>query len=97
MSPTVRMGSKGFAAVTPSAVADPDENRVDRHVVATMWDGARLLGTLRQTDPNPPDQLLDEAANRLVAQNGGVKPTVRVVEVAFGPPSPGHVQPLDAA
>jgi hypothetical protein len=75
-----------------------DPTRVDRAIVATMWTGARVLGTLRVSDPNPPDQLLDEAADRLVAQNGGVKPTVRVVEVAFGPPSPGHVQPYgDAA
>jgi hypothetical protein len=97
----VRWTGQGFEAV-PSAASDPamtasDPTRIDRHVVATMWDGARILGALRVSDPNPPDQLLDEAADRLVAQNEGVRPTVRVIEVAFGPPSPGHVQPFDAA
>jgi hypothetical protein len=46
-----------------------------------------------------PTQLqLDLWADQLTADNDGVRPVVRVVEKAFGPPSPGHVSPYgDAA
>jgi hypothetical protein len=88
------MGPKGFEAVASSfAASNPAEGRVDRHVIAEMWTGARLLGALRQDEPEPTDQQLAEAAARLTGENGGVPPTVRTVEVAFGPSSVGHVQP----
>ncbi len=47
-------------------------------IVATMWDGARVIG------PSPlpalsPEQL-DAIAVRLTSENGGVTPTIRVVK-----------------
>jgi hypothetical protein len=86
----------GFA-VTASVAATPT-GRVDRHVIATMWNGARRLMSLTPADPDPTQLQLDLWADQLTADNDGVRPVVRVVEKAFGPPSPGHVSPYgDAA
>jgi hypothetical protein len=51
-------------------------------VVATMWSGAVIYMPLREAPP-PAEFLevwLDGIARRLAPENGGAKPTVRVVE-----------------
>jgi hypothetical protein len=51
-------------------------------VVATMWSGAVIYTPLREVPP-PEEYMaswLDDIARRLAPENGGAKPTVRVVE-----------------
>ncbi len=49
-----------------------------RVIVATMWTGARLIVPWHEVNP-PTDGALNAIAERLVYENGGAKPTVRVV------------------
>lgn len=46
-------------------------------IVAMMWDGARVI---RSAVPTPSQADLDAIADSLTAENGGVKPTVRVLQ-----------------
>ena len=48
-------------------------------VIATMWRGTRTVPVDRT--PTPAD--LAAIAERLLPENGGVRPVVRVIEVAF--------------
>lgn len=54
----------------------------ERAVVATMWNGVRVLAVLAPGAPDPAPGSLAALAARLTPENGGVAPTVRVLEQA---------------
>jgi hypothetical protein len=81
----------GFA-VTSSA--DPAGGTIRAHIVATCWGGSMVLGELRWGEPDPSQAELDALAESIPISSG-VRPNVRVIDVAFR--RPPEVNPLDAA
>jgi hypothetical protein len=83
----VRLTGQGVGAVSSFAASTP-LGPVRAHVVATCWAGAMTMSRLRYGEPDPtPDQL--DAIADTIAISHGVRPTVRVIELAFHrPPEP---------
>jgi hypothetical protein len=71
----------GFAAATSTA-ADPSLGTVRAHVVATCWAGSMTLARLRHGEPDPTPEELQALADQIPISSG-VKPKVRIIELAF--------------
>jgi hypothetical protein len=56
---------------------------VIRNVVVQLWSGALVVQRLGHDDPDPSQADLDAWAVANTAANDGVRPAVRVLEVAY--------------
>jgi hypothetical protein len=74
---------------------DPELGRIRARVVASTWQGPVTLYELREGEPDPDAATLDSMAAAIIPWSG-VRPVVRILQVAFGPPALTP-QPLDAA
>jgi len=54
-------------------------------VVVTLWSGPQVVRRLGPDDSDPSAEELDAIATAMTAPNDGVRPVVRVVEVATVP------------
>jgi hypothetical protein len=83
------------ASVIP-LVYTPDASlgRVRARIIAQFWDHPRVVRELREGEPDPSQQELDDLAAS-IKTTSGVPPTVRVIEVMYKPPL--NINPLDDA
>lgn len=95
MTPPKRRQASAVIPLVYDPSQDEDLGPARAAVIATTWEGPVTLQVLHRDEPDPDQATLDAMAAAIIPWSG-VRPVVRVVETAFGPP-PLTPQPLDAA